>query len=413
MNLAESIESEVRSYSRAYPVTFRKSQDSTMVDIHGKEYIDLLAGCGSLNYGHNNEALRSALLDYIREYGITMSMDIQTEARERFIESFHRHVLKPRDIGYKLQFTGPTGANAVEAAVKIARKVTSRFTVVAFTNGFHGCSVGALALTGSSYHRGTSVPLLTNVVRMPYDGYFGEASDTAEMLDKMLSDPSSGIDRPAAVIVETIQGEGGLNAASASWMQKLQSIARTHGMLLIVDDIQAGCGRTGDFFSFESLGISPDIVCLAKSLSGYGLPMAMVLLKEEHDLWRPGEHNGTFRGTNYSFVTAEAALDTYWKDDEFSTAVKLKADRFRTDLRVLSERYGLAVKGRGMMLGLDFRTSEDAAKVRTGCFESGLIVETSGPCDEVLKILPPLTIADDLWNRAVVILEGAIEDALD
>ena len=383
-----------------------------MVDIHGKEYIDFLAGCGSLNYGHNDEALRSALLDYIREYGITMSMDIQTEPRERFIEAFHRYVLKPRDIDYKLQFTGPTGANAVEAAVKIARKVTSRSNVVAFTNGFHGCSIGALALTGSSYHRSTSVPLLTNVVRMPYDRYFGEIPDTAEMLDKLLSDPSSGVDSPAAIIVETVQGEGGLNAASASWMQKLQSIARAHGTLLIVDDIQAGCGRTGDFFSFETLGVSPDVVCLAKSLSGFGLPMAMVLLKEEYDIWRPGEHNGTFRGTNYSFVTAAAALDTYWKDDEFSAAVKLKADRFRADLHVLSERYGLAVKGRGMMLGLDFRTTENAAKVKTGCFESGLILETSGPHEEVLKILPPLTVANDVWNRAVVILEGAIEDVL-
>ena len=384
-----------------------------MVDIHGKEYIDFLAGCGSLNYGHNNDALRCALLDYIRDYGITMSMDIQTEARQRFIDAFYRYILKPRNIFYKLQFTGPTGANAVEAAVKIARKVTLRSNVIAFTNGFHGCSIGALALTGSSYHRSTNVPLLTNVMRMPYDRYFGEIPDTAEMLDKMLSDPSSGIDSPAAIIVETIQGEGGLNTASARWMQKLQSIARANGALLIVDDIQAGCGRTGDFFSFESLGIFPDIVCLAKSLSGYGLPMAMVLLKEEHDTWLPGEHNGTFRGTNYSFVTAAAALDTYWKDEEFSATIKVNADRFRTDLRVLSERYGLGVKGRGMMLGLDFHTTDSAAKVKAGCFESGLIVETSGPHDEVLKILPPLTVSDDVWNRAVSILEGAIECVLN
>ena len=413
MNLTESIESEVRSYSRAYPVTFGKSRNATMYDIDGKEYIDFLAGCGSLNYGHNNEAMRSALLDYIQGYGIAMSMDIHTESKERFIAAFHEHVLKLRDMDYKLQFTGPTGANAVEAAIKIARKVTARTKVIAFTNGFHGCSLGALALTGSSYHRSASVPLLTNVIRMPYDRYFGEMHNTAEMMDKVLSDPSSGIDSPAAIILETIQGEGGLNTASAAWIQQVQSIARTHGALLIVDDIQAGCGRTGDFFSFESLGISPDIVCLAKSLSGYGLPMAMILLKKEHDIWQPGEHNGTFRGTNYSFITAATALNTYWKDDDFSATIKLKSARFRTALQEISERYGLVAKGRGMMLGVDFRTTENARKMKTQCFEKGLILETSGPNDEVLKMLPPLTVTMEVWNRAMAILGNAIEDVLN
>ena len=238
-----------------------------------------------------------------------MSMDIHTESKERFMAAFHKHVLKRRDMDYKFQFTGPTGAIAVEAAIKIARKVTKRTNVIAFTNGFHGCSLGALALTGSSYHRSVSVPLLTNVIRMPYDRYFGDMLNTAEMMEKMLSDPSSGVDSPAAIILETIQGEGGLNVASAAWTQQIQLIARTHGALVIVDDVQAGCGRTGDFFSFESLGILPDIVCLAKSLSGYGLPMAMLLLKEEHDVWQPGEHNGTFRGPNYSFlITHESKL---------------------------------------------------------------------------------------------------------
>ena len=248
---------------------------------------------------------------------------------------------------------------------------------------------------------------------MPYDRYFGEIHDTAEMLDKMLSDPSSGVDSPAAIILETIQGEGGLNAASAAWMQQVQSIARTHGALLIVDDIQAGCGRTGDFFSFESLGISPDIVCLAKSLSGYGLPMAMILLKKEHDIWQPGEHNGTFRGTNYSFVTAATALNTYWKDTDFSVAIKLKSARFRTALQEISERHGLVVKGRGMMLGIDFRTTENGKKMKTKCFEKGLILETSGPNDEVLKMLPPLTVTIEVWNRAMAILTDAIEDVLN
>ena len=363
MNHVDSLESAVRFYSRAYPVTFSTSTNSTMYDVDGREYIDFLAGCGSLNYGHNNETLRSALLAYIEGHGIAMSMDMHTESRHRFMSAFRDCVLKPRQLNYKLQVTGPTGANAVEAAIKISRKTTQRSNVIAFTNAFHGCSLGALALTGSSFHRSASGPVLAHVTRMPYDHYFGDLPDTAAMLEKMLYDPSSGLEPPAAIIFETVQGEGGLNVASAAWARKLQSIARDQGALFIVDDIQAGCGRTGDFFSFESLGISPDIVCLAKSLSGYGLPMAMVLLKEEHDRWLPGEHNGTFRGTNYSFVTATAALETYWKNDDFSTATKRKASRFRTDLENVAKKFNLAVRGRGMMLGIDFGTSGHARGV--------------------------------------------------
>src|SRR3546814_719281 len=252
---------------------------------------------------------------------------------------------------YRLQFTGPTGANAVEAALKLARKVTGRTNVVAFTNGFHGVTLGALACTGNGYHRGGAGVPLEGVTRMPYDGFFADGTDSLEMLDRMLANPSSGLAAPAAFIVETVQGEGGLDAASASWLRRLEQLAHKHGSLLIVDDIQAGCGRTGSFFSFEEMGIEPDIVALAKSLSGMGLPFAMVLLKPEHDVWGPAEHNGTFRGNNHAFVTARVALEKFWQDGAFADDVRAKGEHLRERLEKFAGKHSSATTGRGMFRG--------------------------------------------------------------
>ena len=204
---------------------------------------------------------------------------MHTKAKGEFLQTFSDKILKPRNMEYVVQFTGPTGTNAVEAAMKIARNVTNQRNIVTFTNGFHGVSLGSLAATGNSHHRNAAGVSLNGVHRMPYDGYLGDGIDTTEYLDKVLSDSSSGINSPAAVLVETVQGEGGINAASIEWLQNLQTVCRKHGVLLIIDDIQAGCGRTGDYFSFEEAGIEPDIITLSKSLGGYGLPFAVVLMK--------------------------------------------------------------------------------------------------------------------------------------
>ena len=199
--------------------------------------------------------MKKALLEYIQNDGLTHGLDMYTAAKETFLNTFNRLILTPRGMqDYLVQFTGPTGTNAVEAALKLARKVKERNNVISFTNGFHGVTIGALAVTGNQHHRGAAGVALSDVTRMPYSNYFGEDIDTVKMMDQMLSDPSSGIDKPAAVIVEVVQGEGGLNAASADWMRGIEKLCRKHDMLLIVDDIQAGCGRTGTFFSFEDMG---------------------------------------------------------------------------------------------------------------------------------------------------------------
>jgi diaminobutyrate-2-oxoglutarate transaminase len=410
----ERCESEVRSYCRSFPRKFDRATGSWIVDAEGGLYLDFLAGCSTLNYGHNNPVLKQALVEYISGDGLAHGLDMHTTAKEEFLETFEKVILAPRGLDYRVMFTGPTGANAVEAALKLARKVTGRTNVIAFTNGFHGMTLGALAATGNAQKRNAAGLPLPGITRMPYDGYHGPGIDTAHMLERMLDDPSSGVDAPAAILLETVQGEGGLNVASNAWLAAVAAIARRHGALLIVDDIQAGCGRTGPFFSFETAGIVPDIVTLAKSVSGMGLPMAITLMRPELDAWRPGEHNGTFRGNNHAFVTATAALRHFWRDGSFEDEIEAKSDMLEARLSEMATRYPGAVvrvKGRGMMQGLEMASGHAAQRVTHACFERGLIIETSGGRDEVVKVLAPLTISGADLTMGLDILEGAIAAA--
>ncbi len=408
----ELLESQVRSYSRNFPAIFNKAKGAQLEGEDGSKYLDFLMGCSTLNYGHNHPVLKEALVDYITDDGVTHSMDMHSDAKERFLFEFHETVLKPRNLDYVLQFPGPTGANAVEAALKLARKVTGRTNVISFTNGFHGVTLGALAATGNEHHRGGAGIDLGGVTRMPYDGYMGTDIDTADYLDKVLSDPSSGIDAPAAVIVETVQGEGGLNVASNEWLRKVARITRKHGAMFIVDDIQAGIGRCGSFFSFEAAGVKPDIVTLAKSLSGYGLPMALVLINREYDEWLPGEHNGTFRGNCHAFVTARAALEHFWRDRKgFEATIARSAAQLEQGLRSIASKAGsskLVLKGRGMMRGLEMPSGKFAAAVIKKCFQNGLIIESAGPNDEIVKCLAPLTITSEEMQSGLDILGKAV-----
>jgi diaminobutyrate-2-oxoglutarate transaminase len=413
MRTFDRLESEVRSYIRSFPTIFTVARNAVLTDEDGRAYIDFLAGAGSLNYGHNHPVLKQAVIDYLSSDGIVHGLDMATSAKELFLRTFDERILQPRNMRYKMQFTGPTGANAVEAAIKLARNVTGRENLISFTNGFHGCSLGALSLTGNCKFRDACGIPLSNVHHAPYSGYFGDDIDTIAMLDKLIADPSSGIDHPAAVIVECVQGEGGLNVAGLNWLKNLEQLCRRHRMLLIVDDIQAGCGRTGTFFSFEAAGISPDMVTLSKSLSGYGLPLSVVLLKPEHDVWKPGQHNGTFRGNNLAFVTATAALNLFWSDGKFQASLEKKASIVTQHLDKLVDNYPAAEmtrRGRGLMQGLAFRNPELSRRVTAPAFHNGLIIETSGGHDEVVKLLPPLTIEREKLLAGLDILEQAVAD---
>lgn len=409
------LESEVRGYIRSFPTIFTKAQNALLTDENGQQYIDFLAGAGSLNYGHNNPLLKQALVDYLVNDGVVHGLDMATTAKKQFLRTFEERILKPRQMQYKLQFTGPTGTNAVEAAIKLARNATGRQNIISFTNGFHGVTLGALSLTGNRKFRDAAGVLLAGVHHAPYSGYFGMDVDTIAMLDKLIADPSSGVDHPAAVIVECVQGEGGLNVAGLNWLKKLEQLCRRHEILLIVDDIQAGCGRTGTFFSFEPAGIKPDMITLSKSLSGYGLPLSVVLMKPEHDIWKPGQHNGTFRGNNMAFVTAAAAVDHYWSDGKFQIAVDKKAQMVAAYLDKLVRNYPAAEmtrRGRGLMQGLAFKNPELADRITALAFQNGLIIETSGGHDEVVKLLMPLTIEHETLLRGLDILEQAVADTV-
>jgi diaminobutyrate-2-oxoglutarate transaminase len=408
-SIFERLESQVRVYSRQYSAVFSRGLGSRLFDEAGNAYLDFLANAGALNYGHNNPVLRDALIDYLRADGVAQSLDMYTVAKRRFMAAFDKSILQPRGLDYKMQFVGPTGTNAVEAALKLARKVTGRTTIAAFTNAFHGVSLGALAATANGSKREGAHTPLQDVVRLPYEGYFGEAVDTMDQIRRSLTDPSGGFDRPAAFIVETVQGEGGLNMISKRWYQKLCALARELGALVIVDDIQSGCGRTGTFFSFEPLGDAPDIVCLSKSIGGFGLPMSLVLLKPELDVWSPGEHNGTFRGNNLAFVTAAAAIETYWSDGAFAAELAEKSALVRRTLEDLARLVPeTVVKGRGLMQGLGMPDPELAATVMAEAYRRGLIIETCGPRDEVIKLLPPLTTSAEDLLAGLAILRDAI-----
>ncbi|VEF46285.1 diaminobutyrate/2-oxoglutarate aminotransferase [Bacillus freudenreichii] len=414
MDVFEQYESKVRSYSRSFPTVFKKAKGHTLWDVNDKEYIDFFAGAGALNYGHNNDKMKNLLIKYIEEDAITHSLDMATVARGEFLKKFDEVILKPRNLDYKVMFPGPTGTNTVESALKIARKVTGRNTVISFTNGFHGMTIGSLSVTGNASKRGGAGIPLNNSVFMPFDNYV-ENTSSIEYIEAFLENSSSGVDLPAAMILETVQGEGGINAASYDWLRNMEKICRKFDILLIVDDVQAGCGRTGTFFSFEPAGITPDIVCLSKSIGGYGLPMALTLIKSEYDIWAPGEHNGTFRGNNLAFIAATEAL-TYWETNKFSQEISKKAEMMSSFVDFIVHEYpelNATKRGRGLMQGVACEKAEISEKICEEAFKRGLLMETSGPEGEVFKFLPPLTIDQEGLEKGFQIVEDSIKFVLN
>lgn len=416
MDIFCNIESNVRSYCRSFPDLFTKAKGSKLLAASGKEYIDFFAGAGALNYGHNNDYIKKQVINYIMEDGVMHALDMYTQAKKEFLVAFNENILKPRKLNYKIQFPGPTGTNAVEAALKLARKVKKRTGIFSFMGGFHGMTLGSLAVTSNSYHRqGAGVPL-DNVTFIPYYNTLRNELDSIDYLAKILSDSHSGIAKPAAIILETVQAEGGINVAPVDWLQRLSELCRQEDILLICDDIQVGCDRTGTYFSFERAGIVPDMVILSKSISGYGFPLSLLLIKPELDIWQPGEHNGTFRGNQLAFVAGKAALE-YRKNTSLSDEVRLKARLLESFLKeqIAPIHKHIEIRGIGMIWGVDLSRcgNEDLAKdVVRRCFELGLIIERVGRGDTVLKIMPPLNISREDLIRGCQIIGQAIGETI-
>jgi diaminobutyrate-2-oxoglutarate transaminase len=414
MRIFEQIESRVRGYVRSFPVIFESSEGSTMTDESGRQYIDFFAGAGTLNYGHNNERINNALIEYINSKGPFHTLDMATTAKKKFLTKLNDTILQPRNLDYKVQFTGPTGTNSVETAIKLARMIKGRSNIVAFTNGYHGLTMGSLSITGNNFYRDEAYISRSNVSFLPYEGYLGEGVKTMNLFRKLLADNSSGLDLPAAVIVETIQAEGGVNIATPEWLRELSQVCNEFDILLIIDDIQVGNGRTGDFFSFEESGIKPDMVTLSKAIGG-GLPLALLLFRQDLDQWKPGEHTGTFRGNNLAFVASYECLH-YWDNMDLSNAVKYKSGIMKNKIEAIAEKFpelNATVRGRGMIYGLEIPEMGFCSQVSERCFENGLIIELAGADDQVVKFLPPLVIDEETLLKGISIIEQSIGEILE
>lgn len=407
------LESAVRIYCRLFGRIFSQASGTIIVDQDGRRYIDFLCGAGALSYGHNDPHIKQAVIKYLQVDGIIQSLDLHTSAKLSFLRALRDVILRPRGLEYRVQFCSPSGSDAVEAALKLARKATGRHTVAAFTNAYHGVTLGSLAATDNSRLRASAGVSLDCVMRVRFEADSGLDGDSLSMLETKLADCSEA-SRPAAIIVETVQAEGGVNVASGDWVRRLADLAARNKILLIVDDIQVGCGRTGTFFSFERAGIEPDIICLSKAIGGIGMPMALVLIRPELDVWAPGDHVGTFRGNNLAFVAGAAALD-YWRMPAFERQLEVRSRKMRTQLIRLLDQHPdhlKEVRGLGMIQGLVCASPVLAASILRSAFARGLIVELAGRTNDVVKLLPPLTISDSELEEGLSILALAVADAV-
>ncbi len=415
MNIFEQRESNVRSYCRSFPVVFHRAKGSIIYSESGREYIDFLAGAGALNYGHNNDYIKQRVVSYLDADAIAHGLDMYTSAKEEFLAKFSKAILIPKQLDYRVQFCGSTGTNAVEAALKLARKVTKRTGIFSFMGAYHGMTLGSLSISGNKAIRSGAIGTSNNVTFMPFPYGFMETFDTIGYIESVLSDINSGIEKPAAIIFETVQAEGGVVVAPIEWMQKLRELCDKHEILLICDDIQVGCGRTGPFFSFERANIVPDMVVLSKSISGYGFPMSLLLIKPDLDVWSPGEHTGTFRGNQLAFVGGTAALE-YREITGLEQEVKVKESFLKTffseQIAPISDR--IDIRGLGLIWGIDLAYLEEAIveKITARCFELGLIIERVGRNNTVIKILPSLNIEMSILRKGCYIINEVLESCL-
>lgn len=412
----EQYESSVRSYCRHFPAVFTKGKGAMMYDEEGNGYIDFFCGAGALNYGHNNDYIIGKMVEYLQSDGILHGMDMYTPAKRAFIDTLQEKILKPRGLNYRVMCCGPTGTNAVEAALKLARKVTGRSNIWAFMGCFHGMTLGSLALTTEAYARNAAGVALGNVTHIPAPYMFPEL-DVIAYMQRMLDDDHSGVAKPAALVMETVQAEGGIYPFEPEFLAKCRKFCDDNDILLLVDDIQAGCGRTGTFFSFERGGIKPDMVMLSKSIGGVGMPMALLLIDPDKDIWKPAEHNGTFRGNQLAFVAGKAALEymvEHRLDDEAKRKGQLVREFIEKEILSLDER--LSCRGIGMMWGIDcsgLGGDPFSEAIVEACFERKLILERAGRGSCVVKLMPTLVIEDDLLMKGLQIVKEAFVEVLN
>jgi diaminobutyrate-2-oxoglutarate transaminase len=402
------MESNVRYYCRRWPTVFAYGNGATLRDERGREYIDFFSGAGALSYGHSAEGLVEAMVRHLREGRLIHSLDMYTPEKREFLEVFQDLVLSPRGLRYVSQFVGPTGATAVEAALRLAYLATGRTGVVSFDGGYHGMTARTREVSGALAESRSFVGAPDGIM-LPYVAH--TTTVDLERVDAALQ----GRDvhgRPGALIIETVQGEGGVRPFPDDYLAALRRLCTEHGVILVADEVQIGVGRTGPFFSFEPTDLDPDIVCLSKAISGSGLPLAFNLVKPDFDLWEPGEFTGTFRGSNLALATATAMLKAFWAGGDFQEAVTAKGLRVTAMLGEAVQRLPdvpMRIRGRGLIHGVEFPDGDWARCVADEAFRQGLLVETCGVGSATVKLLPPLTIEPAQLSEGVLVLEAAMQ----
>jgi len=407
----ESLESGVRYYCRRWPAVFATASGSTITNEHGVDYLDFFAGAGALSYGHNNPVLVEVAIDHLRQGKLLHSLDTFTEDKRRFLSAIHDLILEPRQLDMVVQTVGPTGATAVEAALTLAQRITGKRAVVGFAGGYHGMSYRAASVSASMAGRET-VAHLGAFVALPFVEHLTEGD--LDLLDQALAFTIDG-ERVGAIIIEPTQGEGGARPFDPAYLGALRKIASAHDVVVIADEVQAGVGRTGPFFSFEGSGLDPDIICVSKSISGLGLPMAINLVRRSLDTWAPGEFTGTFRGNNLAFATSATMLETYWTTADQEKATEERGILVRNHLSAISEEFSggkWEVRGNGMLSGLQVTTGDLADAICDAAFADRLIVETCGAGGKTIKVLAPIVTSMEQLTDGLTRLRGAVASTL-
>lgn len=420
-------ESNARTYANWINISMKSAHMCEMTDINGKTYLDFLSCAGTLATGHNHPVIVKAIQDYLLSGGPLQVLDMTTPVKREFIERLFEFLPSEFSDNARIQFCGPSGADATEAALKLFKTATGRTGVFSFHGGYHGMTVGALALTGNLSAKAGIGPLMSDVHHLPYPYEFRcpwgtDGRQTTELalahLRNLLTDAESGVKKPAAIICETIQGEGGVVPASVEWLRGLRQITSEHDVPLIIDEIQTGVGRTGYNFSFERAGIIPDAVLISKAIGG-GMPVSMVVYHKRFDTWQPGAHAGTFRGNQLAFAAGIATLNVL-RDQSILAKVREQGIWLAERLSELSERHSIIgdVRGMGLMWGIELIDSqvsnthsqsrsagELAGRIKRKCFELGLVVESGGRHGSVLRLLPPLIVTNSQLKQAIDTLD--------
>ena len=424
-------ESSARSYPRKFPFALKKAKGSWVEDVEGNRYLDFLCGAGTLALGHNDDEVNAAMVELIQSGSPLHTLDLTTPVKDRFVQTILDHLPGTLKDNAKIQFCSPSGTDATDAAIKLCKTATGRSTVIAFHGAFHGMGHGALSLTGNLAAKTPVANLMPGVQFMPYPnsyrcpfGLGGEAGAQAcsAYFERMLKDPESGVTKPAAVILEAIQGEGGVIPAPASFLQTVRRVTAELDIPLICDEIQCGMGRSGRLFAFEHAGITPDVILASKAIGG-SQPMAVVIYDRKLDKWAAGAHTGTFRGNQLAMAAGTVVLNRV-SDPAFLAEVTRKGDRLKAELEKLKDEVSIIgdVRGTGLMLGVEFidpngkvdimghpePSGEIAARIQHLCFEDHLVMEKGGRNGSVMRCLCALTVSDEEIDTMLSIFGKAV-----